>query len=95
MKPEEYVDRFRERVVQEALAQALPAYWLRRAELFEWAVSKPGDRPGTEETAEQQVKRDELLLALAQECRQRAAVRETLDGDWWGPIIKGLVEEAK
>ena len=96
MNPEDYIDRFRERVVQEAIAEALPAFWERRAELFEWAMSKPGDRPGTDMTHEQQLARDRWLQVLADECRARAAVRERLDADqWWGPIIKGLIEEAK
>lgn len=95
MKPEVYIDQFRERVVQEAIAEAFPAYWLRRAELFEWAMTKPGDRLGADVTPAEQNARDALLYTLAQECRSRAAVRERLDKDWWEPIIRGLVEEAK
>jgi len=95
VNPEDYIDQFRERVVQEAIAEALPAFWHRRAELFEWAMSKPGDRLGDDMTPELQQRRDELLQLLADECHTRASVREKLGEDWWGPIIKGLVEEAK
>lgn len=36
-----YLDHFRVRVVQDALSEALPAYWRRRAEVFA-AVGNPG-----------------------------------------------------
>lgn len=34
MSTAKFVEHFRARVLQDALAEALPAYWLRRAETF-------------------------------------------------------------
>jgi hypothetical protein len=36
----------RRRAVQEASTSAMAEAWLRRAELFDWAASQPGDHPG-------------------------------------------------
>lgn len=90
-----YIERFRRRVLQDAVAEALPAYWLHRAELFRWAKSKPADRPGVDETTQQQELRDSMLEALAVECVRRARAREELDQEWWVSVIKQVVNDAQ
>ena len=71
----EYLDRFCQRVVQDALAEASSSYWLERAAAFETALSRPEDFPG-EATEEEIAKRDAELHLLIAECRKRAATRE-------------------
>lgn len=87
MSVDDYVERFRARVIQDALAEALPGYWLRRAECFESARHRPGDFRG-ESTDEQLAARDAALVALVDECRRRASHREALDQQWWRPLIE-------
>lgn len=66
-----YLEHFRARVLQDALAEATATYWLQRAEACEQARPKPGDYTG-------QAGNDELATAdqrcadTAQACRSRA-----------------------
>lgn len=69
----EHIDHFQHRVIQDALADATPAYWLRRAETFEWAKSKPGDYHGLSTPADR-AERDRRLQVTADACRARARV---------------------
>lgn len=46
MTPDEYLDHFRSRVLQDAFAEASSEYWLRRATAYEAALPRPGDHPG-------------------------------------------------
>lgn len=69
----EHVTHFQHRVIQDAITDATAYYWRRRAETFEWAMSKPGDYHG-QSTAEERAKRDAGLQAAADACRARAHV---------------------
>ncbi len=69
----EYVEHFRSRVVQDALAEATSYYWKTRAAVFEGARPKPGDFTG-HATPQQLRARDAELAAVALACRERAAV---------------------
>lgn len=44
--PDEYLDHFRARVLQDAFAEATADYWLRRAEAYEAARPRLTDHPG-------------------------------------------------
>lgn len=48
----DYVTHFRARVLQDALAEATVEYWRRRAETFEWAKPRHGERHGESGQAE-------------------------------------------
>lgn len=77
-----YVERFRRRVVQDALAEATNTYWNRRADAFDRARPRPGDFTGRA-TAAELAERDARLSAVAQACQHRAAVSmlQCLDDD--------------
>lgn len=71
----DYLDQFAARLVQDAIASAMPATWLRRAAQFEAARPRPGDYVGRA-TPEQITERDRRLRALAEACRGRATVSD-------------------
>lgn len=77
----EFVEHFRRRVLQDALAEATAAYWLRRVEMFEWAKPRLNDYPG-------RATRQDLGAAwrrcdeIARGCRGRARV-SILGGEDW------------
>jgi len=79
------LDHFRARVLQDALNEATASYWLRRAEAFENARTRPGERPaeppGAPVGSEAARARDEGLAATAQACRNRAAFIEMYPGE--------------
>lgn len=81
-----YLDHFRARVMQDALAEATEMYWLRRADTFEDARPREGDFTG-EASVQELMDRDQALKDLAEECRRRAAVRENLGQGWWTGIF--------
>jgi hypothetical protein len=73
----------RRRAIQEAISDAMAETWLRRAELFDWAVSRPGDHPGGQVDWESgqplnppasDPGRDVDLRLTALACRQKAAL---------------------
>lgn len=75
----DYVDHFRTRVVQDALAEATGDYWTRRAAVFEAAMPRPGDFTG-EATPEQLEEQRGRLAATALACRERATIAMLQEG---------------
>lgn len=69
----EYVDRFTERVVQDALCEAQAIYWRRRADQLEAARSRPDDYTGSA-TVEEIAARDARLSERSRACRAAAAI---------------------
>ncbi|WP_343909043.1 hypothetical protein [Nocardioides aquiterrae] len=69
----DYLDHFRARVLQDALNEAMAAYWLRRAEQFEAARPTLADFRGEASAAELGARWRELD-EVARACRARAAV---------------------
>lgn len=69
----EYIEHFRKRVLQDALATATSAYWLRRRDAFEAALPRPGDFTGRATAAELEAQR-ERVAAVALACAERARV---------------------
>jgi len=69
----EYVEHFRKRVVQDALAEATAIYWNARAERFEAALPRPGDFTGNA-TPEELEERRQRITECALACRHRATV---------------------
>lgn len=67
----DYVEHFRQRVLQDALAEATRDYWLRRAADFEAALPREGDFVPAGVDLER--RRLEIAAALLA-CRKRAAV---------------------
>jgi hypothetical protein len=86
-----YVDHFRARVLQDALAEATAMYWRRRAETFAAARPRAGDFQGTS-TDEQLAARDRRLAATAQACRSRASL--VLGADDFELVDQALAEVA-
>lgn len=68
----EYVANFQRRILQDALAEATAAYWLRRAADTEAARARPGDYVPAHVTREERQARWDRLTALAQAYRNRA-----------------------
>jgi hypothetical protein len=68
-----YAEHFRQRLLQDALAEALSIYWERRAQAFLDARPRAGDFQGGA-TAEQLAALDRRLAATAQACRHRASL---------------------
>lgn len=68
-----HLEHFRRRVLTDALLEGTCAYWIRRAEAFENAAPRAGDRPGqaTEADLDEQAHR---LTATAIACRQHAQI---------------------
>ncbi len=73
VQPVDYVEHFRERVLQDALSEATTAYWERRAEAFAAARPRFGDFRGRA-TLGDLMARDRRLAATTEACRRRAAV---------------------
>ena len=75
----------RRRVVQEALSDALAMTWRRKADLYLWACSRPGEYTGNA-SPEELAQRDRKLAAQAQACRHKAELLELrlLDDDLEG-----------
>lgn len=74
MTPEEldaYVFNFQRRVLQDAVNNAMSAYWLRRAAAWEWAKPKFDEFHG-QATREQLGARWRHADRMARECRQKA-----------------------
>lgn len=69
----EHIDHFQRRVVQDAVNEATAVYWQRRADMFEWARPRPGDRLGRDGRAGA-AEIDRRCKAAADACRARAAV---------------------
>lgn len=85
----EYLDHFQRRVLQDALAEATKAYWLRRAQDFE--AAKPVEPPEGFRDPEQARKQWKRCHAAAEACRHAAelapfqdflAVDLVLDEQW-------------
>ncbi len=66
-----FLENFQRRLIQDACQEARADYWERRAEYFEWARPKPGDRTGRA-TPEQIAEQDRRMASVAVACRQRA-----------------------
>lgn len=66
-------ESYARRMLQELLTEALPFTWLRRAEAFESARSRPGDFHGRATAAEISA-RDSQLAQDALNCRHLAAL---------------------
>lgn len=77
----ENVEHFRQRVLHDALSEALAAYWRRRAEMLEWAMPRAGDFHGRS-TRRELEERWAQLRAEAEACRNRARVAE-FGGESW------------
>jgi hypothetical protein len=77
---EGYLWHFQARVAQDAIQEATAAYWLRRAETFEWAKPRLDDFHGQATKAELSAawKR---CHASAEACRNRARVAR-MGGDF-------------
>lgn len=69
----EYLDHFRARVMQDALAEATSGYWRRRAEAFEAARPRPGDFTG-QAPPEQLTEQDRRCAEIAHACRNAATI---------------------
>jgi hypothetical protein len=78
---DEHVQHFRGRVVQDALCNALAAYWKRRAVELRWAQPRPGEYAG-KATVEQLREQWTRLEEQARACESRARVAE-LGGEQW------------
>lgn len=85
-----YLSHFQKRVMQDALAEATQAYWLRRAGQFDAARHRDGDFIG-EASPEEMAQRDAGLLQLTETCRRRAAVRASLGTEWWRSLMEELL----
>ena len=75
----DYVENFRSRVAQDALAEATSNYWISRADTFEEAAPRPGDFTGAATPADLETQR-QRLADIVRACRQRAQV-SLLGGD--------------
>lgn len=69
------VGAFARRVIAEAVSDGERDYWLRRAQQFEDAISRPDDSLGGR-TPERQRRADDDLRHLAAMCRHRASLCE-------------------
>ncbi len=69
----EHVEHFQRRLIADALAEATSAYWLKRADDFEWARPSLADFPG-DATLDQRRMRWRELTEVATACRNRATV---------------------
>jgi hypothetical protein len=74
----QHVAHFQARVVQDALAEASYAYWMRRAEQLEAALPRPGDYPGRAPKEEREARRASVE-ARAQACRQHVELLRILE----------------
>ncbi len=69
----DYVENFRRRVAQDALAEATKNYWNGRAKTFEEAMPRPGDFTGAATPVDLETRR-QRLADIVRACRERAAV---------------------
>lgn len=86
-----YLEQFRSRVLQDALSEALPSYWTRRAAQWREALPREGDFLG-ESTEQDRTRRETQVRAMIEECGERATRREGLSPEWWAALMKELVE---
>jgi hypothetical protein len=70
---DDYVDHFRNRVLQDALAEATAVYWRRRAQSFRAALPREGDFTGRATSEEIEAQRERVAATILA-CCQRAAV---------------------
>lgn len=83
-----FLENLLRRVIQDACQEARADYWDRRAEEFERARPKPGDRTGRA-TPEQIAEQDRRMAATAEACRQRAQlIRAGAFDDEWAQLIR-------
>jgi hypothetical protein len=75
-----HVEHFQNRVIQDAIADATSAYWMRRAEAFEAARPRPGDWAGRATEADLRAA-DERCAGIAEACRLRAQWSLIQNGD--------------
>jgi hypothetical protein len=87
-----YVDHFRRRVLQDAMAEATNNYWQRRADTFERARPRPGDFRGQATDADL-AEADRRCAAAALACRQRATLAD-LQPDGEAELIADALREA-
>lgn len=73
MTPEDYVEHFRARILQDALNEATSSYWIRRAEQFEGARPRLGEYYGTQSVDQLRTKWLELT-EIATACRNAATL---------------------
>lgn len=92
MSPEEYVEHFRARMLQDALNEATSRYWLRRAEQFEDARPRLGEHLGTQ-SAEQLRSKWLELTEIATACRN-AATLALWQTDVTDEVVEALREVA-
>ncbi len=69
----EHVEHFQRRLIADALAEATSAYWLKRADDFEWARPSLADFPG-DATLDQRRAKWRELTEVATACRAKARV---------------------
>ena len=83
-----YLLSFARRILADALSEAMPAVWLRRAEALEAAAPREGDYHGTA-TREELSARWTRCRETAEACRRHAALLAASDPD---PLILAEVE---
>lgn len=86
-----HLEHFVARLLQDAMSSALASTWLRRAETFEAARSRPGDFLG-QATAEDIHDADARLTGIANACRARAAIA-LIPGDVIDDSILDVLDE--
>lgn len=95
MKPpyafEDVAERIAIRMIEDAVADALPDYWTRRAAEFEAARPKRGDYFGHSTRADR-IAQDARCAATAEACRQAAAVARTSRPWWLGALVQDVFE---
>ena len=90
----EFIEHHRVRVLQDALAEATAAYWLRRAEQLERAKPRPGEFHGQMTRAELRAKWRELD-EIVRACRNRATIAHlTGESESAGEVEAALLEVA-
>jgi hypothetical protein len=87
-----YVEHFRRRVLQDALAEATNKYWQRRADTFEKARPQPGDFRG-HATDVNLAEADRRCAAAALACRQRATLAD-VQPDGEAELVADALREA-
>lgn len=90
----EFIEHFRARALQGALAQATAAYWLRRAAQFEAAKPRLGEFHGQMTPPELSAKWQELD-AIVRACRGRASIAHLTGESEYAPeLVDALAEVA-
>lgn len=82
MNLDDHLTQFSLRLIRDAMNEATALYWLRRAEQFETARPRPGDRLGAN-GRRGAAEIDARCLALANACRAKAAALTTEE---WGCV---------